>query len=301
MKRFVSIGECMIEMSGGENQTYRQGFAGDTLNTAWYARACLPQSWSVDYFTAVGDDIYSDQMLAYLDANNIGTSSIRRITGKRPGLYMIHQADGDRHFTYWRDMAAAKQLADDIPALETAIGKAQMIYFSGITLAILSPEARTRLLNAIGRAKANGAQTAFDPNVRPILWPEISVLKEAFIAAAQVSTYVLPTHDDEKPIFGDRDSAETAARYFALGVSEVVVKNGAEDALILSADGTVHVPAVQNAKLVDPTGAGDSFCGTYISARLEGRSILEAAQNAHRIASVVIGHRGALVDPALLV
>lgn len=113
MKRFVSIGECMIEMSGGENQTYNQGFAGDTLNTAWYTRIGLPQTWSVDYFTGVGDDIYSDQMLAFIDAHNIGTGYIRRIAGKRPGLYMIHQADGDRHFTYWR--ASGDRMASVMP------------------------------------------------------------------------------------------------------------------------------------------------------------------------------------------
>ena len=40
-KRFVSIGECMIEMAGGEDRQYRLGYAGDTLNTAWYTRALL--------------------------------------------------------------------------------------------------------------------------------------------------------------------------------------------------------------------------------------------------------------------
>jgi len=39
-KRFVSIGECMVEMSGGEDRTYRLGYAGDTLNTIWYAGPC---------------------------------------------------------------------------------------------------------------------------------------------------------------------------------------------------------------------------------------------------------------------
>ncbi len=42
-KRIVSIGECMIEMSGGEDRTYRLGYAGDTLNTAWYLRQVLVQ------------------------------------------------------------------------------------------------------------------------------------------------------------------------------------------------------------------------------------------------------------------
>lgn len=301
MKRFVSIGECMIEMSGGEGQIYKQGFAGDTLNTAWYARAALPDNWQVDYFTAVGDDIYSDQMLAFLSQNNIGTQSVRRIKDKRPGLYMIHQAEGDRHFTYWRDRAAAKQLADDEPALRKAIDGADLIYFSGITLAILSPDARARLLDAIGAARAAGAKTAFDPNIRPILWPEVGELKSAFGAAAEVSTFVLPTHDDEKPIFGDRTPQETAERYLNSGAEEVVVKNGAEDALIVAHTHTCVVPAQKDVTMVDATGAGDSFNGAYLSARLLGKPAADAAAMAHRTASIVIGHKGALVDRELLV
>ena len=98
-QRFVSIGECMIEMSGGEDRQYRLGYAGDTLNTAWYMRALLGDDWSVDYFTGLGEDRYSADIRAFLDANNIGTSHIRSVPGRRPGLYMIHQDKGDRHFT----------------------------------------------------------------------------------------------------------------------------------------------------------------------------------------------------------
>lgn len=300
MKRFVSIGECMIEMSGGENQTYKQGYAGDTLNTAWYARAALPDTWSIDYFTALGDDIYSGQMLDFLKRNQIGTSAIRQIRNKRPGLYMIHQADGDRHFTYWRDTSAAKMLADDADALKAVTDAADLIYFSGITLAILSPEARGRLLQSVGNARSRGAQTAFDPNIRPVLWPEADALRSAMTEAAKVSSFVLPTHDDEKPIFGDRTPEETAARYLQHGVEEVVVKNGAEDALIFTADGQTTVPACKGAKVIDATGAGDSFNGAYLSARLQGQSIADAGAFAHKTAATVIGHRGALIDPKLI-
>jgi len=130
-KRFVSIGECMIEMSGGEDRMYRQGFAGDTLNTAWYMRALLPEGWSVDYVTALGDDLYSKDMRDFIGAADIGTGHIQEIAGKRPGLYMIHQAGGDRHFTYWRGQSAAKLMADEPEALDSAFAGAATVYFSG--------------------------------------------------------------------------------------------------------------------------------------------------------------------------
>jgi 2-dehydro-3-deoxygluconokinase len=299
-KRFVSIGECMIEMSGGEGGAYGLGFAGDTLNTAWYARALLPQGWSVDYVTALGDDLYSRQMRAFIEKAGIGTGTIQEIKGKRPGLYMIHQADGDRHFTYWRDQSAAKLLAEDREALNAAIEGAAFIYFSGISMAILAPRARGRLLKAIVTARDAGARVAFDPNVRPALWSSQTSMRSVLTAAASISDIVLPTHSDEVPIFGDADPEATAQRYLSLGVEEVVVKNGAEPALIATKDGRETVAAIKGAKVVDATGAGDSFNGAYISARLGGLSLRESAEAAHRTASIVIGHKGALIDPALV-
>jgi 2-dehydro-3-deoxygluconokinase len=52
--------------------------------------------------------------------------------------------------------------------------------------------------------------------------------------------------------------------------------------------------------LVDPTGAGDSFNGAYLSARLQQKTPTDAAAAAHRVAGIVIGHRGALVAPELI-
>lgn len=298
--RFVSIGECMIEMSGGAERQYRMGFAGDTLNTAWYLRALLPKDWTVDYVTALGDDIYSKDMRAFFEKAGIGTSHIREIKGRRPGLYMIHQAGGDRHFTYWRGQSAAKLLADDAEALNAALDGADYVYFSGITLAILAPRARGQLMKAIVRARNAGARVVFDPNLRPALWTSPGIMASTLTAAATISDIVLPTHSDDAPLFGDASSEATASRYLDIGADEVVVKNGAEPAIAATRDGRVSVPAPKGAKVVDPTGAGDSFNGSYLVARIGGASPEDAARAGHKVAGVVIGQPGALVDPALL-
>lgn len=299
-RRIVSVGECMIEMSGGEDRTYRLGYAGDTLNTAWYLRALLGKDWSVDYVTALGEDRYSGDIRAFLDQNRIGTGHIQTIPNRRPGLYMIHQEKGDRHFTYWRDTSAAKLLADDKPALAKAVEGAELVYFSGITLAILAPRARGRLLGAIVKARDNGAKIAFDTNLRPALWSSQRVMAGVLTAAASLCDIVLPTHTDEAPLFGDKTIDDTADRYLELGVEEVVVKDGSNDALIATARERVRLAPPPAEKVVDATGAGDSFNGAYLSARLEGASLRDAALAAHRTAGIVIGYKGALVDPDLV-
>ena len=299
-KRFVSIGECMLEMSGGEGGQYKFGFAGDTLNTAWYANALLGNDWSVDYVTALGDDLYSGQMREFMGQAGIGTGHIQTIPGKRPGLYLIHQAHGDRHFTYWRDTSAAKLMMEDREKVETALMGADFIYFSGISVAILAPRMRGRLLKAIVKARDAGARVAFDPNLRPALWSGPRAMQACIMAAATVADIVLPTHSDEAPLFGDKDAEATAQRYLDAGVAEVVVKDGAKAALGATQGLRETVSPQPGAKVVDATGAGDSFNGGYLSARLNGADIAEAMARAHQVAGVVIGHKGALVDPALL-
>jgi len=299
--RLLSIGECMVELSQAGEGLLRKGFAGDTFNTAWYARACLPAEWSVDYFTALGDDPLSSEMLAMMKDAGIGTDHIRRIEGKTPGLYLITLKNGERTFSYWRDTAAAKKLADDADRLRRAIEAADIVYFSGITLGILSPEAVETLLSELRRARATGKQVAFDPNIRPRLWPNREYMLKTIEAGARAANLVLPSFDDETTHFGDRTVADTIARYHALGVENVVVKNGA-DGVTLSFGSTepVHVPSVKAAQLVDTTSAGDSFNGAFLSRLVRGGSPAEAAAYGAAVASVVIGHHGALISPALL-
>ncbi|WDR02285.1 sugar kinase [Devosia algicola] len=290
----------MIEMSGGEERQYRLGYAGDTLNTAWYMRALLGPDWQVDYVTALGDDRYSGDIRGFLDSHKIGTGHIATVANKRPGLYMIHQDKGDRHFTYWRENSAARQLADDKEALARAVEGADIIYFSGITLAILQPRARGRLLGAIVTARDAGARVVFDPNLRPALWSSPRVMASMLTAAASLCDVVLPTHSDEAPLFGDKNVEDTANRYLELGVEEVAVKDGANRAVIASRAEQVSVSPPKADNVVDATGAGDSFNGAYLCARIAGRGLDEAATAAHRVAGIVIGQKGALVDPALL-
>lgn len=294
-RRIVAIGEAMVELSGGQDGMYRLGFAGDTLNTAYYLRRALGTEWQIDYFTAVGDDIYSEKMTAFIAASGIGTGAIRTIPGKRAGLYMIHQAEGDRHFTYWRDTSAARLLANDAVSLSAVAADAEVLYFSGITLAILAPDARQRLLDTLGARRQAGAMVAFDPNIRPALWPDAETVRAALTAAASVSSIVLPTHDDEAPYFGDADAAQTAQRYRAGGADEVIVKNGADPALVVTPSESVSVAAHPVETVVDATGAGDSFNGGYLAARLSGATSQEAARRGHATAGIVIGHHGALV------
>lgn len=297
--RLIAVGECMVELSGaGTEGLWKSGFAGDTLNTAWYARALLPEAWQVDYLTAVGTDPLSEKMLAFLGAAGIGTGLVQRHPSRVPGLYMIELQDGERTFTYWRDTSAAKTLADDPAALRAAFDGADVVYVSGITVGILAPAARTALFAALTEARAAGAKVVFDPNLRPRIWASVSEMCAATTEAARHADIVLPSHDDEATYFGDASPRATAERYLALGATEVLVKNGGAE-MVLAVEGAItDLPAMERVKPVDTTGAGDSFNGGYLAARLTGASAADAVAKGHALAMKVVLHRGALMPMA---
>lgn len=299
--RFLSIGECMVELSQAGDGLLRKGFAGDTFNTAWYARACLPDDWSVDYFTGLGDDSLSEDMLAFIEAAGIGTHSIRRIKGGTPGLYLINLKNGERTFSYWRNASAARQLADDADHLRKTIENADLIYFSGITLAVLSsPNAVETFLSELRRAKAAGKRVVFDPNIRPRLWADKATMLDTVSQGARAATLVMPSFDDEATHFGDTSVEATIDRYRALGVIDIVVKDGAKGATLDFGGQRSHAPAVQAVDVVDTTSAGDSFNGAFLARYVTGSAPDEAAGFAAEAAAVVIGHHGALISPELL-
>ena len=139
-----------------------------------------------------------------------------------------------------------------------------------------------------------GARIAFDPNFRPALWPDRKAAQAAMEAAFRITDVALPTFDDEARLFGDLSPKATIRRISVLGPAEIVVKNGAEPC-VLKADGEEQtIPAAWPERMVDTTGAGNSFAGAYLAARLMRRSPAEAARLAHAVAAEVIGVYGAL-------
>lgn len=295
--RLLSIGECMVELMQAEGDLLRKGYAGDTFNTAYYARLFLPHDWSVDYLTAVGTDTVSDEMLAFIEKTGVGTSAIRRVEGRSPGLYMIHLKDGERSFSYWRSVSAAKTLADDATHLRAAIEASDIIVFSGITLAILAPSAVETLLSELRRAKAAGKLVIFDPNIRPRLWDDKTYMRETVSAGARASSLVMPSFDDEQAHFGDADIAATIARYRGLGVDNIVVKDGPKGVTLSFGDTPLQfVPSANVEKIVDTTSAGDSFNGAFLARYAIDGDASVAARFAAEAAATVIQHHGALVS-----
>ena len=297
--RIISIGEVMVELSRGPEGRYGLAYGGDTFNTAVYlARAGIPTT----YATALGDDPYSDELVALATAEGVGTELMLRVPGRQPGLYMIEtDAKGERKFYYWRDTSPARELFElgDWAVLAEALLTAKLIYFSGITLSLYSNNGLGRFLAALELARKEGAIVAFDGNFRPRGWNgDTQRTRTVFAEALKRVDIALPTFDDEAVLWGDANPEATVERLQAFGIGEIVVKNGQNNALVAHKTTREEVAVPEIVKPIDTTAAGDSFNAAYLAARLTGAEPAAAAAAAHSLAAQVIQHRGAIMPRA---
>lgn len=297
-KRIACFGEAMIELSLGASEgAARVGYAGDTLNTAIYLRRLLPADYDVEFVSAVGSDPLSDRMLAFIESEEVGVSSMRRHPERIPGLYAITTDDaGERSFTYWRNASAARTLfADDDGETFDALSGFDLVYYSAITLAILSPAQRRALFDWIDRFRAAGGKVAFDSNFRPKLWENIETAQRDVETAWRKCDVAFPSVDDEMDLFGDADADAVMRRFVGYGVPFGALKRGGEGPLPIGVELETAPEYHLVEKVVDTTAAGDSFVGGFLSQYAQGADIGAALVAGHECAARVIQCPGAII------
>ena len=292
------IGECMVELQR-QNNDIRQGFGGDTLNTAVYLARQLPADCGkVHYVSALGTDNFSQSMIDTWQQEGVDTSLVQRLANKMPGLYFIDtDSHGERSFSYWRSDAAAKYWleTEQTDAVLAQLMKMDVIYLSGISLAILSPASRQRLFDFLATFRAQGGRVVFDNNYRPRLWQSREETQACYQQMLALTDIAFLTLDDEDDLWGERPLAEVIERTLALGVGEIVIKRGSQPCVIVSKNGVQEEVAAQKiSNVVDTTAAGDSFGAGYLARRLQQGSVTESAMQGHRLAGTVIQYRGAI-------
>jgi 2-dehydro-3-deoxygluconokinase len=301
MKKILVIGECMLELKETSANSMAKCFAGDVYNTAVYAKRWA-STVDVSFLTAIGEDPISQSFIKTCHNEEINSEAILSTTSAHMGIYAISTDElGERSFTYWRNQSAAKQIMQLLAGNYSFLTACHydVVYFSGISLAILSNEDRGLLLALIEQLKTAGAKIAFDPNYRAHMWQGKREAIEWIEKSYACSDIVLPGLEDHQNLLGHNSAKEIRLYMNKFPVSEMIIKCG-NDGVYGYGETNVaeHLPFSPAKTQVDSTAAGDSFAGTYLAARLEGTSIKQAIIHAANTAKFVIQHHGAIVEKA---
>jgi sugar/nucleoside kinase (ribokinase family) len=124
------------------------------------------------------------------------------------------------------------------------------------------------------------------------LWIDLcpDKVKEVFA----VSRIVLINHEEAIQFTGIKDIPDAACLLRSAGPEVVVIKMGAKGAYLSFNDRALYVPVFPVEKVVDPTGAGDSFAGGFLGclAQVEKPDFIEAVLTGSAVASFGVENFG---------
>ena len=296
----ISIGEAMAELRNGavagSRADFKVGFAGDTYNTAVYCNRTMGEGANVGFFTRVGLDPLSAEFAVRAQEEGLDPSFIAHDGDHLIGIYSVTtDSTGERSFSYWRDNSAARQLFSHDEASQH-LPDARIYYLSGITLAILSPSARRRVMDHLKHlAQTTDALIAFDSNYRPKLWENQSVARQTISEMWDIANIALPSIDDEMDLYDDTDEDAVIARFARHEWRACAIKRGVRGPVSPHLSIDLHPKFEPASKVVDTTAAGDSFNGGYLAAFLQGEDETSCLLKGHEVASRVVGHPGAII------
>ena len=295
MSTVGAIGECMLEFreqAGG----YTLGYGGDVFNTAVYASRL---GLDVKFFSATGDDNFSQYLVEAWEKEGVATDTVRIVSGLTPSLYIIKTDEaGERTFHYWREASPFTQWlrpGEYVQNLQGMLKSCGFIYYSGISLALLSIDDRGLLLRHLKTYREAGGLVGFDPNYRPRLWQYTDDAETWIDRAYAICDIAFPSYDDEAMLRADKSQDNLLAHIANLGVNEIVMKNGDCGAIVIFEGQIQPVTAYPVETVIDTTAAGDSFNGGYLSTRLKGGTAVASAELGCKVAAKVIQHRGAII------
>lgn len=157
---------------------------------------------------------------------------------------------------------------------------------------------RSALQEAAYYAKQNGATLSLDPASFQLIG-EMGV--QRFIESTKDLDIDIffPNYQEGQAISGESEPkkiAEVLGELYPTAL--IILKLDAKGAFLYKSDNNsalgngIHIPASDN-HLIDATGAGDSFAGSFLAKYLQGTSAKDAATYATRISGWVIEHLGA--------
>lgn len=231
---------------------------------------------------AIGADEVGDLVLSRLSANGVDTAGIVRKSMGTSATILPIRTDGERFATFHRPGAARHLEEDDVPL--GAIADADLLHIGGPDA--LGAFAGEPLRKVLEYARARAIPTTMDV----LSWCDAETL-EGLMALLPSVDFFFPNHHQVASMTGASDPADGARALLELGAGCVVVTRGADGSLIVNAEETVELPAL-DVQVVDTTGCGDAYTAGFILGTLKGWSLRARGLMGAACAALVAGGLG---------
>jgi sugar/nucleoside kinase (ribokinase family) len=254
--------------------------------------ACLAVSaWGASpiLITLVGDD-YPRAYLDRMAAAGVDVTGVRAIDGPTVHYRVTYALDGNRTFE-WIGAEERLLLTSPVEADYAALEDTDWLHLAAMP--IQAQEA------GVAAGRAAGTPISLDPH------EEYTVGFEDRLRRLVDGVVFMPSELEARLLFPDIDVDDPVA--FGLAAAEhldawqpaaVALKLGALGSIVRMNGVSVHIPALPS-KVVDPTGAGDAYCGGFVAGWLATHDMAVAGACGSVAAAETIGGFGAFVEGLL--
>lgn len=235
----------------------------------------------------IGKDAFGRLNKERLHSDGVDTAHIIETEENSTGVaFVTYFPDGGRQFLFHFAKAACGELcAEDVK--EPPIAQSRYLHLMGCTITGSSSLAES-VLQAVRFALKNGVKISFDPNIRPELFK--GRIMDYYREILEVCDVLLTGKSELETLFeGTTDDAVRTLLEQKERI--VVVKDGARGTATFTRDKAFRT-AVYPIVEVDPTGAGDSFDGTFLALLCEGSGLRTAVQYAAAAGALAVAQRG---------
>ena len=294
MAEIVTFGELLVEfVATGIGQTFDSPgtFEGPFPSgaPAIFADQAARQGASVEIAGCVGQDAFGEAILRRLEDDGVSVRSVARCADRPTGTaFVAYRVGGARQFVFNIAQSAAG-LLDPGGLRPDLFEGCRYLHIMGSSLynsgAILAARA------AAAEARRRGSRISFDPNIRPELTgsPEV---REALWETLEICDLFLPSESDLEFFHPGLPGDEVIRRMLERpSLDTVVLKRGAAGSLYVDRKRRIEARAFEVTE-IDPTGAGDCFCGTFLACRVLGAPVEEALVRANAAGALAVLRRG---------
>ena len=223
---------------------------------------------------AVGSDANAGLVFAALDDAGVDVALVRRAAGPSGTALIVVDARGENLITV---VPGANHQIE-------ALGDEDMVAIGSADVVVAQMEMRLDLVTA-------AAQAALSRGVPFIL--NAAPARSLPAALAEAVTLLVVNEHEAKVVAGVTTDADGTARALLEHVRAVAITSGAENVLYLDRAGDSREVTPPPSRVVDTTGAGDTFTGVLATALAERRSIENALELACAAASLCVERAGA--------
>lgn len=225
---------------------------------------------------AVGED-FPDAFMDDFAHFGIDTEGLERRAGSKTFRW---------HGKYHEDMNLRDTVAIELNVLIEDLPPVPESYRDSgyVFLAVTAPVNQLKLLDAFPERKLVVADT---------IDLYINTARQELDEVMRRVDGLIVNDEEAKMLTGKKDAVASADALLAMGPKFVVVKKGEHGAVMTHDAGTVALPAMPSRRVVDPTGAGDSFAGGfmgYLAAQHAEPNDFEALKKAMAFGTIVASY-----------